>query len=79
LSIAASNWTGSTWQCHRPDAQANATSIASPAARRRKPSETICNADGLRRERAAPCEGEKLLRDLGGVLGRNFGTVEQLP
>jgi hypothetical protein len=25
----------------------------------------------------APREGEKLLRDLGGVLGLRFGTVEQ--
>jgi len=67
-------------QSHTPF-QTKATSIASPAALRRKPSETAnktCDADSLRRECAAPREGEKLLRDLGGVLGLRFDTVEQL-
>jgi hypothetical protein len=52
---------------------------ASAAALRRKPSktankrvtQTVSAVNMLRR-------AKKLLRDLGGVLGRRFGTVEQL-
>jgi hypothetical protein len=54
------------------------TSIASPAARRRKPSETA-NKSVTRTVSVAKVLREKLLRDLSGVLGRCFGTFEQLP
>jgi hypothetical protein len=38
----------------------------------------ICETDVLLRERAAPREGEKLLRDFGGVLGGGLCVAEQL-